>query len=111
MKKKSVSMRLSDDHLDFIRQQGSTPGDGLSNILDRYVNKGDPSDLTAIVAAVSRHMLRGKSSSQPVRPTSVYVDPYRLDALRVSLANTYIPFEGVIRILIEDCMFDTQNNT
>lgn len=102
MPKKSLSMRLPDDILDRIKGHNIPTGDALNNILDLYISLKKPNDLSRIGAAIARHVERGATSTQPVRPTTVYMDPDRIHALRAAIGRTHLTFEGVLRIILED---------
>lgn len=96
MKATSISLKLPADHIQFIREQSRQPGEGLNNILDAYQDPGQ------IAAAVSRHIVSPSKSPQETKATSFYLAPDRIQSLRGLMSRTYLPFEGVLRILVQD---------
>lgn len=96
MSAKSVSLKLPADYTNIIRTLSSVPGEGLNNILDEYV---EPSKLAA---AIGRHVQHPVTSRAEVKATSFYLNPTRINALREFTNKTYLPFEGVVRILVQD---------
>lgn len=96
MKSANVSIKLPVEHAQIIRGLSSQPGEGLNNILDEYKEPAQ------IAAAVTRHILNPVISKDEVKQTSFYLNPSRVQNLRHRLNETYLPFEGMIRILVQD---------
>lgn len=96
MKSATVSIKISPTHAQIIRGLSSQPGEGLNNVLDEY------GDNARIAAAISRHLQNPVISKDEVKQTSFYLNPSRVQNLRNRLNETYLPFEGVLRILVQD---------
>ena len=71
-------------------------GDNLNNILSEYPAA------TNIAAAVERHLKYPVIDSSPVKRRSYWLDPRRVQALRAYALTTYVPFDSLLRILVQD---------
>lgn len=95
-KPSNISIGLMEQTTDCLKTAGKTVGDTLNNILDEYSTPED------IAAAVTRHILNPVVDPSPIKRTSVYADRRRVDALRDLAKHTYLPFDAILRILVQD---------
>jgi hypothetical protein len=95
MSKRSFSIRLSEAHIKALQSKGPT-GLGMSRVLAKYDTKEKIAD------AVKRHVLDPHKDDTPIKQTSIYVEVDELQALRRWVTTTHLPFESLIRILIDD---------
>jgi hypothetical protein len=94
--KRPVSIKLPTNMSDAVRAMPGSPGDNLNNILDEYSNRD------AMVAAVARHMRNPAVDPSESKQTAFYMDTRRITDLRSFTKQTYLPVEGLVRILIQD---------
>lgn len=92
---KAVSIGLHEKTLENLRQYPN-PGNALNNILDEYT---DPADLAK---AVTRHMLDPFVDESPIKRTSIYMTDKWVKGLREYAQKTYLPFDGLLRIVVQD---------
>lgn len=92
---KAVSIGLNEKTLDVLRKNAN-PGNHLNNILDEY---REPSQ---VAAAVTRHILNPVIDESPIKRTSLYMTDTWVQGLRHLARQTYLPFDSLLRILVQD---------
>lgn len=92
----NVNIGLMQDTLDCLRAAGKSPGETMNTILSEYETYDD------IAAAVTRHILNPVVDPSPIKRTSIYMNPKRITNLRTLLAHTYLPFDAILRIIVQD---------
>lgn len=93
---KSINIALQEDTLNAVRAIHNSPGMALNDILHCY------RDTNAIIEAIGRHMLNPRTDPSPIKRTSIYMKSDYIDDLRKYMAQTYLPTDAIIRILVQD---------
>lgn len=90
-----VSIGLHEKTLEVLRQFPN-PGNALNNILDEYKEPAQ------IAKAITRHLENPVVDPSPIKRTSLYMTDKWVKGLREFAAKTYLPFEALLRILVQD---------
>lgn len=98
----SITASLPEDVLAQVKALKKNPGEALNTVLDEYVSAGGNLHLTKIADAVVEHVKNPSISDAPVKRTSIYMVPTRMKALRQYAQGSYLPFDGLLRILVSD---------
>ena len=92
----NINFGLMQDTLDCLRTSGKSPGETMNNVLSEYETS------EAIAAAITRHLQNPIVDPSPIKRTSIYMNPTRVKDLRALLSTTYLPFDAILRILVQD---------
>lgn len=92
----NVNIGLMQDTLDCLKSAGKSPGETMNTILSEYETYDD------IAAAITRHLQNPIVDPSPIKRTSIYMHPKRITNLRTLLGQTYLPFDAILRIIVQD---------
>lgn len=105
----SVTASLPEDILAQVKALKKNPGEALNTVLDEYVSAGGNMNLAKIANAVADHVKHPSVSEAPVKRTSIYMVPTRMKALRQYTQKSYLPFDGLLRVLVSDYFTNHQS--
>ena len=98
----SITVSLPEDVLAEVKALKKNPGEALNTVLDEYINAGGTLNIPRIAYAVADHVKNPVVSESPIKRTTIYMVPTRMQALRKYAQKSYLPFNGLLRILVSD---------